>query len=395
MDILFEWLSFLTRWLHVMAGITWIGSSFYFNWFDSSVREPKDKVIKENIRGTLDEIHGGSFYYHEQYWPDKHPQRLLVHAWPAKTTFYSGLLLMAIIYWVGASTYLVDKSILDISGPTAIILSVASILLGWVVYTKASDYLKEDKHLLIFMFVFVLIMSYVFTHIFSGRGAFISMGVMLGSFMGLNVIRHIVPNHIAMRRQLTNGEKLDIHHGYLAKRRSQHNNYFTIPVVVCMISNHFAIAYNNQYAWLILALLLFTGWAVRHYLNVFYKFDKKLLPLAVAGALSLVIAIGLSYQKKSVPTVAISQTEVISDQRAMKIVSQHCTVCHASKPSHQGFSSPPQGIILESVEDVLKNKVKVSQQTFELRAMPIGNITNMTEEERVLLKVWLDNKVAK
>jgi uncharacterized membrane protein len=302
---------------------------------------------------------------------------------------------MAIIYWLGASTYLVDKNIFEMSGVMAVVLSVASIAFGWMVYTKASDYLKEDKHLFIFMSIFVVIMSYVFTHIFSGRGAFISMGVMLGSFMGLNVIRHIVPNHIAMRRQLTNGEKLDIHHGYLAKRRSQHNNYFTIPVVVCMISNHFATAYNNQYAWLILALLLFTGWAVRHYLNVFYKFDKKIYPLAIAAGLSLLIAIGLSYQKKSTPVVNIDKAMVVTDQRAMQIVSQHCTVCHASKPSQQGFSGAPQGIMLETVDQVLQHRVKVVQQAYELKAMPIGNITNMTDEERMLLKIWLDKKVAK
>ena len=397
MDILFEWFGFLTRWLHVMAGITWIGTSFYFNWFDSNVRPAKSSVIKENSRGTLDEIHGGSFYYHEQYWPDQHPERLLVHAWPAKTTFYTGLLLMTLIYWFGASAYLVDKSVADITGPIAVAISVGAIVLGWAIYTKLSDFLKEDKHLFFAMSVFVIAATYILTHLLSGRGAFISTGAMLGSFMGLNVIFHIVPNHIAMRRQLANGEKLDIHHGYLAKRRSQHNNYFTIPVVFCMISNHFATAYSHQLAWIILSLMLFAGWAIRHYLNVYYKQDTKLKPLAVAACVAIASAIGLSMLKSSsVPvnnsTNASTEVSIVTDQKAMQIIHQRCVACHSATPSQPGFSVAPQGLMLDTVDQVLQHRQKVIQQALVAKSMPLGNLTQMTDEERALLQVWFESK---
>jgi uncharacterized membrane protein len=395
MDLMLEWVSFLTRWLHVMAGIAWVGTSFYFNWFDSSVRPATSAVNKENVRGTLEEVHGGSFYYHEQYWPDRHPDRLLVHAWPAKTTFYTGLVLMAVIYWLGASTYLVDPRIAEISAFGAVAISVASIAIGWLFYTWISSRYESDRTVFLIMAVFVIASAIFFTHIFSGRGAFISMGVMLGSFMGLNVIRHIVPNHIAMRRQLNEGQPLNQHNGYLAKRRSQHNNYFSIPVVFCMISNHFAVAYNHALAWLILCLMLFAGWGIRHVLNVYYKHEQKQRGLAAASAIALILAIALTFYQPGrtvlSPSPSNGSVVAIDDMKAMAIVQQHCTVCHAANPSYPGFSAAPQGLVLETKAHLMQNRSRVIQQTFVMKAMPIGNVTQMTDEERSQLAVWFEN----
>jgi uncharacterized membrane protein len=388
MDLLTEWGSFLTRWLHVMAGIAWVGTSFYFNWFDSSVRPSKAGVVKENLRGTLEEIHGGSFYYHEQYWPDRHPDRLLVHSWPAKTTFYTGLLLMALIYWLGAGTYLIDPRIAALSEPVAIAISLGSIAIGWMFYTWVARRFERDQTVFFIMAVFVIAAAFFFTHIFSGRGAYISMGVMLGSFMGLNVIRHIVPNHIAMRRQLSEGKPLNTHNGYLAKRRSQHNNYLTIPVVFCMISNHFAIAYNHDWAWLILCLMMFSGWGVRHALNVYYQRDQKEIGLVMASAFSLVLAIGLSFYQPGRTAGLGTSVVTIDDVRAMSLIQQHCTVCHAAQPSYPGFSAAPQGLVLETKAQLMQNRTRVIQQTFISKAMPIGNVTQMTDEERAQLQAW-------
>lgn len=392
MDILLDWITFLTRWLHVMAGVTWIGSSFYFNWFDSSVRPPKDKVFKGNVRGTLEEIHGGSFYYHEQYWPDQHPSRLLVHAWPAKTTFYSGLILMAAIYWLNPSVYLMDSGHSGLSGPEAVAISIISIVLAWFFYNKTCDLFKSDKHVFIAMSVAVVFGAYFFTYVFSGRGAFISMGVTLASLMGLNVIRQIVPHHIAMRKQLSLGVILNTHNGYLAKRRSQHNNFLTIPVVFCMISNHFALAYNSQFSWIILILLLYAGWAIRLTLNIYYKDENLNYQLIASFVSALAIAIGITvYQARLNMDQNIPSKVSIGDSSAMDIIKQKCTVCHAAKPTFPGFSSAPQGILLDNTDQVLKNRQKVHDQIASL-AMPIGNVTKLEEADRKALIAWLKTK---
>ncbi|MBK9260568.1 MAG: urate hydroxylase PuuD [Polyangiaceae bacterium] len=188
MGLFQEWIGFLLRWLHLMAGIAWIGTSFYFNWFDLSVRPPKDKVLKENIRGTLDEIHGGSFYYHEQYWPDKHPERLLVHSWPAKTTLITGALLLAMIYWHGARTYLIDPSVADIGPLAAIGISFASIAACWFFYNEVCFFFDNNRTVFVIMAVFVSLAAYGFQHVFSGRAAYIHVGAMLRDVHGAQCV---------------------------------------------------------------------------------------------------------------------------------------------------------------------------------------------------------------
>lgn len=385
-----EWLSFLLRWLHVMAGITWVGTSFYFNWFDASVRPPADPVLQPNIRGTLQEVHGGSFYYHEQYWPQAHPSRLLVHAWPAKTTFYSGLLLMLVIYWMGAAAYLVDSRIAALSAWQAVGLSVSSLVISWGYYSLVCRTVQRDQFVFLAMAAWVLCMAYVYTHVFGGRGAFISMGVMLGSLMGLNVIRNIVPNHIAMRQQLQAGQALDTQHGHIAKRHSQHNNYFTIPVVFCMLSNHFALAYNHACAWLILSLLLLAGWGVRHYLNVLYKYDTHARPVLALVVVSLLAAITLSLTPFGRTSTATANLPPVTTTAAMQIVQQHCLPCHASHPTQSGFASAPMGLVFEKPAQLHAQKSRILYQVITTHSMPLGNLTQMREEERVQLATWLN-----
>lgn len=383
-----EWIAFLLRWLHLMAGVAWIGTSFYFNWFDLSVRPPKDKVLKENIRGTLDEIHGGSFYYHEQYWPDKHPERLLVHAWPAKTTLITGILLLALFYWHGARTYLIDPSVADIGPLAAIGISIASITACWFFYNEVCFFFQNNRTVFIIMSVFVTAATYGFQNIFSGRAAYIHAGAMLGTCMGLNVWTSIVPHHIAMRKQLTSGEPLNRQDGEAAKRRSQHNNYFTLPVTFAMISNHFAVAYNHHFGWLILCLAMGGGVAIRHYLNLLYKEDRKEQRLLAAILVAFGAAIGLTFIKKPEPKIV----GPVDTATAMTIIQNRCTTCHSTKPTYAGFVAPPAGFVMESVEQVLAKSEKIVQRTSVSRDMPMGNITHMTDEERAMLKVWIEGQ---
>jgi len=381
-----EWIAFLLRWLHLMAGIAWVGTSFYFNWFDLSVRPPEKPVLKENIRGTLDEIHGGSFYYHEQYWPNEHPKRLLVHAWPAKTTLISGVLLLGLIYWHGAKTYLIDPSVWDIPPKAAIGISVASILAMWFFYNELSTLVDSNRAVFVVMSVAVAIASYGMQRAFSGRAAYIHVGAMLGTCMGLNVWTQIVPHHIAMRKQLQSGETLDLTHGAIAKRRSQHNNYFTLPVTFAMISNHFAVAYNHRYAWLILCLAMGGGFAIRHYLNLLYKEDRKEKGLLVVIGVAFAGAIGLTQIRPAPPKII----GPVDAPTAMAIVQKRCTPCHAQKPTQSPFVAPPAGFVMESPEQVLSKAEKIIQRATVARDMPQGNITGMTDEEREMLKIWIE-----
>lgn len=384
--LLQEWISILLRWLHLMAGVAWIGTSFYFNWFDLSVRPPKAPVLKENIRGTLDEIHGGSFYYHEQYWPDAHPKRLLVHAWPAKTTLITGILLLAIIYWHGATTYLIDPGIADLGPRAAVGISIASIAACWFFYNELCFFIESNRVILLVMGAYVGLAAYGFQHVFSGRAAYIHVGAMLGTCMGLNVWTSIVPDHIAMRKQLQNGEPLNLKHGEQAKRRSQHNNYFTLPVTFAMISNHFAVAYNHHRGWLILWLVMAAGVSIRHYLNVLYKEDRQERRLLVAVAFAFAGAIGLSLMRKPAPKIL----GPVDTPTAMAIVQQRCSPCHSQKPTHPTFVAPPAGFVMESPAQVLAKAEKIVQRTSVTKDMPLGNATGITDEEREMLKIWIE-----
>ena len=393
-NILTEWLIALARWLHVMAGIAWVGTSFYFNWFDSLVRKNEtDKPVKENPRGTLEEIHGGSFYYHEQYWPNTHPTDLKVHSWPAKTTLLSGLFLLIMIYWLGAGTYLIDRRVADIAPWQAIIFSGGSIVLAWIFYSflcwLTKDKPNGEKVIFAVMGTFTVLMSFAFYNIFGGRGAFISVGAMLGSLMGLNVWFVIVPNHIAMRKNLRKGKAIDRYNGKLAKRHSQHNNYFTLPVVFAMIGNHFSIMYQHKYSWIILSLVMFAGWAIRHTLNVNYRQGRKdrLMIAGIIAAILCAIALSMVGQTSIKPPEA-----EVSDTEALKILTDHCAACHSTSPTFGGFSSPPAGLVLTNLEDLVSAKDKVIEQVITSQAMPLGNLTNMTEAERGQLHSWLSGK---
>ncbi len=387
MEMLLDWLTMLTRWLHVMAGIAWVGTSFYFNWFDSLVRPTEQKRQKENLRGILHEIHGGSFYYHEQYWPDTHPPNMQRHSWPAKTTFLTGLMLLALIYWVGASTYLVDPQVANIAPWQAIAISISSIVLCWFGYDTLCKRTEDNRIVLAGMAVATVFAAWGFHHVFGARAAYIHVGAMLGSMMGLNVWLQIVPHHIAMTGQLNRGEKLDTHHGYLSKRRSLHNNYFTLPVVFTMISNHFALAYNHPYSWVILSLIMAGGLGIRHSFNVFYKEGRKAWELNFLIIVAFVLAIGISLIQA---TPKIDPNMVVDDAMGMRIVYARCAGCHSLHPTQPGFTAPAQGMALDTPEQVKAKKDLVLKRVVMVKDMPLANLTKMTDEERAMLKAWLD-----
>ena len=388
MEILDDWVAFLLRWGHVLAGITWVGTSFYFNWFDQSVRPTKGEVTKENVRGTLTEVHGGSFYYHEQFWPDSDPPNLLHHSGPAQLTFATGVLLLAFIYWWGARAYLIDPSIMDLDPVTAVVISMGSLTIGWLLYYSLCRMVKNDRTVFICVSVAVVAASWVFFQIFSPRAAVLHIGAVLGTIMAMNVIFVIVPCHIQMRTQIKKGETLDTGLGNKAKRHSHHNNYFTLPVIFAMIGIHFPAAFGQELAWVIIPLAMLTGVLLRHYRNLELSTGIKRRKIQVLAGAILLSAIAITVLGTELSQRA-STKQKITDGEALTLITTHCSGCHSSSPTNEGFDAPPAGLILKSIEDVQRGVDKIYEQTIVGKIMPLGNSTGMTEEERAAFGVWL------
>ncbi len=388
-DILMEWLGYLARWGHVLAGITWVGTSFYFNWLDLSERPPKSKTLKPNVVGEVHEMHGGSFYYHERYWPTEDNPRTLAHAGPAQLTFLTGMLLIFHIYWKGASVYLVDGA----SGPNAvtnaIFFSALILFVPWLIYHAVCNSVKDDKTIVIVMAAIVVATSYGAMQLFSPRAAFVHIGAMMGTIMALNVHFVIIPNHILMRKQVQAGEPVNQEYHKLAKRRSQHNNYFTLPVVFLMLSVHFPLASSGQYAWLVLVLMVAAGFTLRLRQNRYLVTEKKSGELGIIAVLLVVLAIGLSSitgeaEQEDVASLSGAEAEVFA------IVQERCAVCHSASPSFEGFTSPPGGVRFETMDHIRSRSDVIATQAINSDLMPPGNMTEMTDAERKKLGDWLE-----
>lgn len=389
MSELLDWLAILLRWGHVMAGIAWIGTSFYFNWFDLSVRPPENAVLKERVRGTLHEVHGGSFYYHEQYWPEQAPAKMLAHGGPAQLTLLTGLGLMSVFYWYGADVYLIDPQVALLSKGHAVALSVGALLLAWPLYDKLCRSVRDDRLIFLWMAIATALAAWLFSHLFGGRAAFIQIGAMLGSIMVLNVHFVIIPNHIAMLRQIRSGAPLDMAHGERAKRVSQHNNYFTLPVIFTMLSIHFPLATGHPLNWVILLLMMGFGVTLRHWRNLTFKKDRSDRRLLFAALMMLAAAIGVSKVGYATAPEAIPTTAVQTDAQVLAIVHDRCTACHSARPTNSTFTTAPLGFRLDTIAQVKAGADKIVQRAVRGRDMPLNNVTGMTDVERAELGAWL------
>jgi uncharacterized membrane protein len=387
MQEILDWLAVLLRWGHVMAGIAWIGTSFYFNWFDLSVRPTDATVTKENVRGTLHEIHGGSFYYHEQYWPDRDHTRTLAHSGPAQLTFLSGIALMVLIYWYSAGVYLIDPQVAHLSKGHAILLSIAGIAVAWPLYYKLVRGVQDERIVFAWMVAAVALAAWLYTGIFGARAAFIQVGAMLGTIMALSVHFVIVPNHISMRRQIQAGETLDIECGKRAKRVSTHNNYLTLPVVFAMLSTHFSQILGHPLNWVILILVMGFGVALRHWRNVQFKTDKSDRRLLATAFLLLATAISLTQVDMRGEQIGTANVE--SSERILDIVHLRCATCHSANPTDESFHAAPSGFRLDTLAQLAAGSAKVMTRAIRGREMPPGNVTEMTDDERAALGAWL------
>ena len=387
---LLDWLDLIVRWIHIIVGIAWIGTSFYFNWLDSRLDR---EINNEKIEGELWSVHSGGFYHINKLKgpPKVFPKELHWFKWEAYTTWISGFVLLIIIYYLNAEGMMIDKNVNDLSPFNAIVISLIFLLGSWLIY----DFLCKSiliKNTILFslacLFIAILA-SYFLTKIFGSRAAYVHVGACLGTIMAANVFRIIIPSQKNMVDAALTNEKPDLQKGINAKIRSIHNNYITLPVLFIMMSSHFPFTYGHKYNWLILALISIIGASVRHYFNLRNKKQHKvwILPLAALGMIFLMLYV-------SSPKInQINQINNINEEilfhEINNIIKYRCVVCHSKNPTFEGFEDPPLGIIFDTSEDISKNIGKIKAQVIDSDIMPPGNLTGMTESERNKINLWI------
>jgi len=386
-----DWLNLLLRWLHFITGVAWIGASFYFIWLDNHLvapGEPGDDA--KGVGGELWSVHGGGIYHAQKYRvaPLAMPQHLHWFKWEAYTTWLSGMLLLALVYWYGAEVYLIDSAVAELSTFMAVVLSVAYVGGGWVVYDLlCRSPLAKDARLFAFILLVLSgLLAWSLCQLFSGRGAYIHFGVVLGTIMVANVFFVIIPGQKKLVLSASRGEAPDPAPGIRAKQRSVHNTYFTLPVLFVMTSNHYAMTYSHEYNWIILVGISVAGALIRIFFVARHAGKASPVPLVVAVLILAAIAAMITSTTALRPQAAHSAAASFDQVR--NVVNARCVSCHAEAPVHPAFPSSPMGIMLDSDERIVAEAARIYQQTVVTRVMPIGNLTAMTDEERQIIDQW-------
>jgi len=382
-----DWLNLLLRWLHLITGVAWIGASFYFIWLDNHLEPPKEPGDDaKGVGGELWSVHGGGFYHAQKYRvaPGTMPEQLHWFKWEAYSTWLSGMLLLALVYWYGAEVYLVDPSVADLSVIKATSIAIAYIVGGWFIYDLLcrSPLANESRVFAALLLVLCGLLAWSLCQLFSGRGAYIHFGAVLGTIMVANVFFVIIPGQKKLVAAASRGEAPDPAPGVQAKQRSVHNTYFTLPVLFVMTSNHYAATYNHQYNWLILIGISLAGALIRIFFVARHKGRASIVPLVIAVILLAAIAATIAPAPRNANAAAATFDQV------RNVINARCTSCHADAPVHPAFSAPPLGVVLDTDERILAEADRIHQQTVVTRVMPIGNLTAMTDEERRIVDQW-------
>ncbi len=387
-----DWLNLFGRWLHLITGIAWIGASFYFVWLDNHLLPPRATADSERgIGGELWAVHGGGFYQAQKFTltPPSLPEPLHWFKWEAYWTWMSGMFLLALIYWYGAEIYLIDPNVAELSKAMAIVIGAGTLAGGWVLYDMLckSPLGRDDRKLAGMVFLFVSMVAFALCHVFSGRGAYIHFGGMLGTIMVANVFFVIMPAQRELVAACAEGRAPDPTPGLNAKQRSVHNTYFTLPVLFVMVSNHYAGTYGHAYNWLILIAISLAGALIRVWFVQRHFGKSGPLPLLGAGLILLAVVVALAPRPESTAYTGVrSSAQLFGEVRG--IIADRCSSCHAAEPSQSGFTAPPKGVVLESDLDIVNQAVSIHQQSVVSKAMPIANLTQMTDAERALVDEW-------
>lgn len=394
LDYFWLWSEMIVRWVHVIAGVAWIGSSFYFIALDLSLKPGKE--LPKEANGQAWQVHGGGFYNLVKYLvaPKKMPEELTWFKWEAYSTWISGMALMSLVYYGSASLYMIDLEVLDITQLQAVFLSLGGIVIGWIIYDGLcrSPLGKNDLILALAGLVFLVLLSFIYTQVFSHRGAFMQMGVTIGTMMVANVAMVIIPGQKKVVQALKAGDDPNPIYGVRGKQRSLHNNYLTLPVIFVMIGGHYPIIFATEYSWLILGLILIIGALIRHFFNTKHKGLPAPYWTWLVASILAVCSVLLSYvgaPNNNVYEVSnLNMTKEEIHKTAVELVIERCSSCHAREPLWEGLAFAPKGIHLETEEEVLKMANEIYWQSAASWAMPPGNIIWLEDEERVLLSDW-------
>jgi len=399
-----EWLNLGIRWIHMIVGIAWIGASFYFVWLENNLNRA---TPREGLSGDLWAIHGGGIYHLEKYKlaPPQMPENLHWFKWEAYTTWLSGVALLMVVYYLNPSLYLIAPGS-ELAPATAVAIGFGSLIVGWFVYDLLCDSPLGKTPALLGLVLFVLVIAacWGYSQIFSGRAAYIHTGALIGTIMVGNVFRIIMPAQRALVKAIEESRTPDPILPAKGLLRSRHNNYFTLPVLFIMISNHFPSTYGSQYNWLILAALGALSVLVRHYFNTRHDSNRFAWALPAAAVGMICLAFVLSPNRQPVPQnlapTTPEQASVGEQQegtathsafnKVSSVIEERCTVCHSAKPTSPLFSAAPAGVMFDTPEQIQQMAAKIHAQSVASQIMPLGNITQMTQEERDLLASWIE-----
>ncbi|MEM1343807.1 MAG: urate hydroxylase PuuD [Pseudomonadota bacterium] len=401
--ILWDWLSFALRWLHVIVGIAWIGSSFYFIALDLGLR--RERPLPDGVKGEEWQVHGGGFYHIQKYTvaPDALPERLIWFKWESYATWLSGFALMVVIYYFGADLYLIDPNKLDVTPLQAAGLSMASLALGWLAYDGLckSALGRDPTRLMLVLYVILVALGWAYTQVFTGRAALLHLGALTATIMSANVFFIIIPNQKIVVADLKAGRTPDPKYGVIAKQRSTHNNYLTLPVLFLMLSNHYPLAFATEWNWVIAALVFLMGVTIRHYFNTLHATGHGPLWTWGATAAAFMAVVWLS----SLPRGAEADLATVSPleerlaaspafEEVHSAMLTRCAMCHAQEPLWPGMATAPKAVHLESEADVLAHARAIYLHSGRSYAMPPANLTAMEAAERQAIVAWYEEALA-
>ena len=395
--VLWEWVEIAARWVHVITAVAWIGSSFYFIALDLGLH--RDRNLASGADGEEWQVHGGGFYHIQKYLvaPEAMPDHLIWFKWESYATWLSGFAMLVLVYYLGAELYLIDPTVLELTAWQAVAISMASLAFGWVVYTTLCKlFVNADQNLLMLALFAVLVgMSWFYSQVFSGRAALLHLGAFTASIMSGNVFFVIMPNQRVVVADLKAGRKPDPKYGKIAKQRSTHNNYLTLPVIFLMLSNHYPLVFATEWNWVIASLVFLMGVTIRHWFNT--KHARKGNPhwtWAVTVILFLVIAWLSTAPMRTAEGEAALTGEALRLASAdgfadvVGIVQGRCSMCHAAEPGWEGLHWPPKGVVLETEAQIAHEARRIYLQSGVTHAMPPGNLSYMEPEERAAIVRW-------
>jgi uncharacterized membrane protein len=382
---LLDWANLLVRWLHVTAAVAWIGTSFYYIALDYHLLPAKSG--DPDLAGEVWEIHGGGFYRVEKFRvaPRSLPSVLHWFKWEAYTTWLSGFSLLIVLYYLQANSYLVDKSVADIPAWLAVAVSVAILAVGWLVYDGLCRLLEgRELALVVALAVVIALVAFGASHLFSARAMAIQVGAMIGTWMAANVRFVIIPGQRELVAAKLAGREPQAIHGIRGKQRSVHNNYFTLPVLLAMLSNHFSFLYARPEGWLALLALMALGAWLRHFFNL--RNQGRVVWAIPASAAVGVVALAVLIA----PRGAAPSSQTVSFAQAQAVITRRCVPCHSASPVEPGFTAAPNGVMFDTPEEILARAPSIYQRAVVARDMPLGNLTGISDQERAVLGAWFE-----